>query len=183
MNRIAIVGEIGSGKTFVSKVFKFPVFNADEEVSNLYKKNKNLYFKLKKILPNFIKSYPIKKDELLKAILLNNINLNKISKIVHPLVRRKMNNFLKKNKNEKFVILDIPLYFENKIYNENDIVIYVHAKKSEILKNLKKRKDFNKKIYEKLKRIQLKNEKKKIMSNFIIRNTFNEKSLKKKVNI
>ncbi len=183
MIRIAIVGEIGSGKTFVSKAFKLPVFNADKEVSNLYKKDKNLYLKLKRILPKFIKSYPLKKDELLKAIFSNNTNLNKISRIVHPFVRKKMNNFLKKNKNKKFIVFDIPLYFENKIYNKNDIVIYVDAKKSQISKNLKKRKNFNKKIYEKLKNIQLKNEKKKIMSDFIIRNTFNEKSLKKRVNV
>ena len=161
MIRIAIVGEIGSGKTFVSKAFKLPVFNADKEVSNLYKKDKNLYLKLKRILPKFIKSYPLKKDELLKAIFSNNTNLNKISRIVHPFVRKKMNNFLKKNKNKKFIVFDIPLYFENKIYNKNDIVIYVDAKKSQISKNLKKRKNFNKKIYEKLKNIQLKNEKKK----------------------
>ena len=31
MIRIAIVGEIGSGKSHVSKIFGFPVFNADDE--------------------------------------------------------------------------------------------------------------------------------------------------------
>ena len=39
MIRIAILGNIGSGKTFISKLFGFPVFNADEEVKNIYKKN------------------------------------------------------------------------------------------------------------------------------------------------
>ena len=40
MRRIALVGDIGSGKTFISKLFKYPVFNADNEVSKIYKKNK-----------------------------------------------------------------------------------------------------------------------------------------------
>ena len=38
MRRIALVGDIGSGKTFFSKLFGYPVFNADLVVSNLYKK-------------------------------------------------------------------------------------------------------------------------------------------------
>ena len=38
MIRIGVVGDIGSGKTFVANNFGYPVFNADKEVSKLYKK-------------------------------------------------------------------------------------------------------------------------------------------------
>ena len=48
MIRIAIVGEIGSGKTYISYLFGLPVFNADKEVSKIYKNNKNFFLKLKK---------------------------------------------------------------------------------------------------------------------------------------
>ena len=40
MIRLAIVGDIGSGKSYVAKQFGYPVFNADEEVAKLYKKNR-----------------------------------------------------------------------------------------------------------------------------------------------
>ena len=40
MIKIGILGDIGSGKSFVAKKFGYPVFNADVEVSKLYKKNK-----------------------------------------------------------------------------------------------------------------------------------------------
>ena len=60
MKRIAVVGGIGSGKTYAAKLFGFPVFNADEEVSKIYKRNKLVYKKLKFKLPNFIFSFPIK---------------------------------------------------------------------------------------------------------------------------
>ena len=40
MIRIGIIGEIGSGKSYVAKNFGYPVFNADYEVSKLYKKDK-----------------------------------------------------------------------------------------------------------------------------------------------
>ena len=48
MIRIALVGDIGSGKTFISKLFDYPVFNADEVVSKIYTQDKNTFIKLKK---------------------------------------------------------------------------------------------------------------------------------------
>ena len=101
MIRAAVIGSIGSGKTFVAKLFKCPVFNADKEVKIIYKTNKGCFNKLKKILPSYIKSFPIKKKELVEAISQDKKNLKKISFIVHPLVRQKMNIFLKKNKKKK----------------------------------------------------------------------------------
>ena len=71
--------------------------------------------RLKRKMPKFIKSYPINKSEISKAILSNKNNLKKITKIVHPLVRLKMLSFIRKNKKSRAIVLDIPLYFENKI--------------------------------------------------------------------
>ena len=51
MKRIGILGNIGSGKSFVAQSFGYPVFNADKEVSLLYKKNKIIFNILRKILP------------------------------------------------------------------------------------------------------------------------------------
>ena len=52
MIRIGILGDIGSGKSYVAKNFGYPVFNADSEVGKLYKKNRKIFNKLKK---NFTK--------------------------------------------------------------------------------------------------------------------------------
>ena len=62
MIKIGILGDIGSGKSYVAKNFGYPVFNADLEVSNLYQKNKQIFNKLKTKLPNYIFSFPIKKN-------------------------------------------------------------------------------------------------------------------------
>ncbi len=183
MIRIAIVGEIGSGKSYVSSALGLPVFNADKEVSKIYNNNKKIYFKLKKNFPKFIKSYPIEKNELFDAIIKNRKNIKTISSLIHPIVRNKMNKFLKNNKRKKAIVLDIPLYFENKIYKKKDIVIYVHAKKSQIIKKLKLRSGFNLKIYELLKKNQLSNEQKRKRSNYIVKNNFNKISLKKEINV
>ena len=64
MIKISLVGDIGSGKTHVSKLFKTPCFFADTEVKKLYRNNKQCFIKLKKKFPQFIKTFPIKKNEL-----------------------------------------------------------------------------------------------------------------------
>ena len=69
MIKIGILGDIGSGKSFVAQNFGYPVFNADYEVAKLYKKNKNVFNKLKAKLPKYIYSFPIKKIEISNAIL------------------------------------------------------------------------------------------------------------------
>ena len=182
MIRIGILGDIGSGKSYVAKNFGYPVFNADDEVRRLYKKDKKIFNSLNKILPNYIKSYPIKKSEVTAAILKNKINLKKIIKIVHLEIRKKMNNFLKKHKNKKFIVLDIPLLLENKINKKTDILIFVHSKKSDILKRLKKRENFNPQLLKKFKDIQLPLDYKKKKSRFIIKNNFTKKTVRKSVN-
>jgi len=183
MIRIAVLGDIGSGKSYVAKQFDYPVFNADTEVAKLYRKSRKCYNKLKKTLPGYIVSFPVKKIEISKAIIADQHNLKKIIKIVHPEVRSNMNNFIKKNKNKKLIILDIPLLMENKINKKNDILIFVEAKKKEISKNLKKRYNINSKIIKKLKKFQLPLETKKKKSDFIIKNNFINNSIKKNVKI
>ncbi len=181
MIRFAVVGDIGSGKSHVAKLFGYPVFNADKEVSKLYKKNKRCYVKLKKELPNYIKSFPVKKKNLSKAIIDNQNNIKKITKIIHPEVQSLMNSFMKKNKYKRLVILDIPLLMENKINQKNDIIIFVDAKKKEINRRLKQKYKGNLNIIKKLKKFQLPVELKRQNSDFVIKNNFKNKSAKNSV--
>jgi len=152
MIRIAIVGDIGSGKSYVAKQFGYQVFNADNEVKKIYKNNRKCFRKLKKII-----------------------------KIIHPEVRKKMNSFIKRNKNSKFVVLDIPLLLENKINKKKDIIVFIDAKKKEINKRLKKRGNINLQLIKKFKKVQLSLEFKKKKSSFIIKNNFKNYSVKKSV--
>ena len=181
MIRIGILGNIGSGKSYVAKNFGYPVFNADYEVSKLYKKDKKIFKKLKKKLPKYISSFPINKNEITKAILSNNVNLKKIITIVHLEIRKILKLFLKKNRYKKVIILDIPLLLENKINNKDDILVFVDSKKVEIEKRLKKRLNFNRKLINKFKKIQFSSSYKKRRSNFIIKNNFKKKSLNKSI--
>ncbi|MDC3025999.1 dephospho-CoA kinase [Candidatus Pelagibacter sp.] len=181
MIRIAILGDIGAGKSFVSKQFNCPLFDADKEVAEIYKNDRSCYQKIKKALPKYIISDHLDKKFLLKAVLDSKNNLKKISKIVHPIVRNRMNKFLIKNKTKKLVVLDIPLYLENKLNKRGDVLIFVEAKRKDIQKRLEKRKYFNKKLNRNLKSLQLPLTKKKKLSNFVIKNTFNANKIKNDV--
>ena len=92
-------------------------------------------------------------------------------------IRKILNNFLKKNKNKKIVILDIPLLLENKINNKTDLLVYVQSNKSNIIKRLKNRKNFNVNLLKKFKDIQDSNNYKKSKSHLVIKNHFTKKSV------
>ena len=96
----------------------------------------------KKKLPKFIKTFPIKKKELISAISSNKKNLKLISLIVHPIVREKMKKFIIKNKKRKIIIFDIPLLIENKLNKKKDIIIFIQSKNSKVLARLKKKAQF-----------------------------------------
>ena len=183
MRRIALVGDISSGKTFFSKLFRYPVFNADLVVSNLYQTDKSLFRKIKKKFPQEIRDFPLKKKELLKIILKKQQNLNVLGKIIHPMVRKKMKSFFKVNKKKKFVILDIPLFLENKLDTKNDIIVFIEADKKKIRQKLSKRKNINLKLINILKKNQLPSRLKKKKSNFIIKNNFVRNTAKKNVKL
>ena len=121
MKIIGILGDIGSGKSFVAKKLGYPVFNADLEINKIYKKNLKCFKKLNKSFPRYIKSFPISKTELSNLILASRKNLKKIGHIVHPYVQKNLKNFLFKNKNKKIVTLDIPLLLENNI-EKNEVI-------------------------------------------------------------
>ena len=181
MIRIGIVGDIGSGKTFFAKLFKFPVFDADRVVSKLYKEDLDLFRKIKKKFPKEIGSFPINKEELLRIILKQPNNLKALGKIIHPKVRKKMNDFLKVNQKKKFVVLDVPLLLENKLNTKRDIIIFIESNKKKIKQKIKKRKNINLKLINILRRNQLPIRLKKKKSTYIIKNNFIRNTAKKNV--
>ena len=75
------------------------------------------------------------------------------------------------------------MLLENKIKKKDFILVFVDAKKKAIIKNLKKRKNYNLKIINILKKFQLPLKVKMKKSHYIIKNDFSEQSIKKNVRI
>ena len=183
MIKICLVGDIGSGKTYISKLFKAPCFFADIEVKKLYRSNRQCFLKLKKKFPQFIKAFPIRKIELSNTIKNKFYNLKIIGFIVHPFIRKKLNMFLRKNRRKKIVVLDIPLYLENKMNKKSDVIIFLKTKKKDVDKKLKKRKNFNPMLLNILRKSQLTLRQKKNKSNYVLENNYNSAIMKRKVKI
>ena len=119
MIRIGILGDIGSGKSYVAKSFGYPVFNADNEVGKLYKKDRKIFFKLNKALPKYITKFPIKISSLidqLNARLIqqnysaqSNININKYILDINSRILKKSDNELKLTERE----IDTIIFLKN----------------------------------------------------------------------
>ena len=64
MIRIALVGDIGSGKTYYARLFGYPVFNADLIVAEIYKKNKKCFNQIKKKITKFFLVFSFKEKRI-----------------------------------------------------------------------------------------------------------------------
>ncbi len=178
--KIGLTGSLASGKTTASKIIssrRGPLFSADKEVKKLYTQKffKNLI--VKKFKLQLDKSF---KKEIKKKILQKKKNLRKLEKIIHPLVRREMLKFLKKNRKKKFLFFEIPLLIESKLQKYFDVTIFIKSKNSLRLKRYISR-GGNIKLFSILDKHQLKDSKKMKFCDHIIVNNKSLSILKKKL--
>ncbi len=178
MKKIGITGSLSSGKTTASKILshrKGPLFSADNEVKKIYKKNN-----LKKIISKKLnlKNYKNLKTVLRNKIINGDLNIKKVESILHPIIRKEMNNFLKKNKKKRTLFFEIPLLIESKLMKKFDLIIFIKARKSIRLKRFKL-KGGSQKLFNILDKKQLNDTKKIKYCDHIVVNENNLKILKK----
>ena len=162
MKKIAITGNIGSGKTTISNILLkagYKVFQCDKEISNLYLV-KNLKDEIKNTFENkvknlFFKNGRINKVALSDYVFSSSMQLRRLEKIIYYYLEITKKDFLEKNKKRKILFFDIPLLFEKKLEDEYDFIIYLFLNKENQKKRVLKRKNMSE---VKLKKI-LKNQK------------------------
>ena len=182
MIKIGITGSLSSGKSTVAKLIskgRYPVFNADRIVANLYKR-RDFIKKIKR-------KFNIKNQKNIKEVIKNSIkkdkkNIRKLELMIHPLVRREMRALILSKKNKKLLIFDIPLLIESKLMKYFDIIVFVHAKRKLRLKRYLYKKG-NKKIFTILNKRQIMPSKKIKISDHVIYNNSSLKVLKKNVKL
>ena len=144
--KIGITGSIGMGKSTVSSIFRnnnIKVWDADFEVHNLYKKGKEGYNSIISIYPELKDKVEINRKKVSNLLREKKIDLKLIEEIIHPLLIRSREEFIKKNKKDKFLIFDIPLLYETKAYIWLDYVINVFCSKKNQIERLKQRENFD----------------------------------------
>jgi len=180
MIKIGLTGSISSGKTTASKIIskrRGPLFSADNVVKKLYTK-KNFKKVVAKKLKLKLKSRSNFKRKIKNIIFKKKGTLKKLEKIIHPMVRKEMLIFLRKNKNKKFLFLEIPLLIESRLTKYFDVMIFIKSKRNLRLKRfrLKKR---NIKLFALLDNYQLKDSKKMKLCDHIVVNNKSLTILKK----
>ena len=178
MIKIGITGSLASGKTTASKILssrRGPLFSADKAVRELYQ-NKNFKSLIGKIFK--IKNNNQIKKSLKNLILKDKKNIEKLEKIIHPLVRKKMRDFTSQNVNKKFLFYEIPLLIESKLMKNFNIIIFIKAKKQLRLRRFKS-KNGNEKLFNVLNNKQMKDTKKIKHCDYVVVNEKNLNILKK----
>lgn len=142
MKKIGITGGIGSGKTYVSKVFKclgIPVFNADMEAKKLISNSDKLIKSIKNEFGNDIfNDYKLNKKKLASIVFSNSNKLSKLNSLVHPIVKEEFLNWQLKKKSP-YVIKEAAILFESNSNIDLDYIICVTAPIDIRINRVKKR--------------------------------------------
>ena len=127
---LGLTGSLGMGKSTTAKMFAeegVPVHDADAAVHRLYEGE--AVSLIEAAFPGTTAGGKVDRDELARRVLGNTVAIEKLEKIVHPLVRRAEELFLEmaSRKGAPVVILDIPLLFETGGERRCDAVVVVSA--------------------------------------------------------
>lgn len=136
---IAIFGKSGSGKSAVLNIFKekgYSTISSDEIVHDLYKKKEVVSLINKAFDQSFDKE--VDRNILRNYLKDNPKMINRLNRLIHPLVKKEVERFLKEGKTPLLVV-EVPLLFEAKMENMFDILLAVDVKEKVQLERLKER--------------------------------------------
>ncbi len=174
MKVLGITGSIGMGKSTVSRMFEqsgVPVWEADHEVEKLYQTGGEAVEPLRKAFGDDILGPDgINKEKLKEKLQDHNDQKKKLEAIVHPLVRKKMEEFKGQciNQKHKLVALEIPLLLESGLQDKVDYVVVVSAPEEFQEKRVMERKGMTREWFQKIKSWQLSDAEKQQRADFVI---------------
>ena len=117
MKILGLTGSIATGKSFIANIMankKIKSFSSDAAVAELLQSTEVIEsIKQSKELSAAVKQGKIDKESLSHIVFNENYDaLSILEKIMHPKVKEAIENFIQNNKDEKFLLLEIPLLFE-----------------------------------------------------------------------
>tara|TARA_Y100001933_G_scaffold204751_1_gene207100 strand:+ start:5253 stop:5927 length:675 start_codon:yes stop_codon:yes gene_type:complete len=129
---LGLTGSIGMGKSTASTMFRrmgVPVYDSDASVHIVLSKCGAAVKPINAAFPGVVSDGAVDRDALGKRVFGDDAALKALESIVHPLVRKVQDNFLKgcAVRRVPLVVLDIPLLFEAKLDVRCDAVVVVSA--------------------------------------------------------
>lgn len=184
MKKIGLTGSIASGKTFVAECFSqlgIPVFDADKAIHKLMEKDGKAADRVANLFPESLVDGNIDRKILREIVFHDPDKLKKLEAILHPIVAEEEEIFITKNKNNKFVLLEIPLLFEKNMEGKYDYIIVTDAAEEVRRQRALKREGMTIEKFEKVNFLQMDTNKKKEKADFVINTEYTKEEILKNV--
>lgn len=168
--KLGLTGSIGMGKSTTAQMFAelgCAVWDADAAVHRLYSKNGAAVSALGAVFPDAVSEDTVSRDALRKIISASPDALERIEKIVHPLVAADRAEFLAET-DADIVVLDVPLLFETGADTQMDAVVCVSIPAKEQERRVLARGTMTAEQFEQIKSKQMPNDEKTARSEFVI---------------
>lgn len=129
---VGLTGSIGMGKSNAARVLRFlkvPVYDADAEVHRIYARGGAAVAPVARAFPFAVREGAVDRAKLSELLRADPGAVERLEKIVHPLVRRIQERFLRTMRLRRvpIAVLDIPLLFETGGEKRCNAVIVVSA--------------------------------------------------------
>lgn len=177
--KIGLTGCIGMGKSTTLKMFEdegILTWSADEAVSRLYEKDGEAVLKVQSLTPESIVNNSVSRKNLREQVKKRPEILLSLELIVNPLIKTDRENFLRSNSQEKAVVLDLPLLFENKMESDFDKIVVVSASARVQKERVLSRNTMDIKLLNIIKSKQISDKEKRSRADFIFETTSIERT-------
>jgi dephospho-CoA kinase len=175
--KIGVTGGIGSGKTTVCRIFSalgIPVFASDTEARKIMETDPVVIEQINLIAGrNIYEEGTLNRSELAGIIFNNNELLDKVNKVVHPVVRENFNQW-QKSQQADYIILEAAILFESGSFRNVDRIITVTAPVEERIQRIARRNNLSREQIIDRMRNQTDDEYKISRSDFVIDNSDNQ---------
>lgn len=175
MLKIGLTGNMGSGKTTVSKVFEIlgvPVFYADDEAKNVMVTDSRLVKQIKSVFGEsaYFDDGSLNRKHISAIVFNDTAKLAKLNALVHPAVFRAFDAWVKRHENAPYVLKEAALLFESDSYKLCNYTIMVQAPLEERIKRVMERDGLSREEVESRNSNQFTEEKKTGLADHIIKN-------------
>ena len=175
MLKIGITGNMGSGKTTVSKIFEvlgIPVFYADDAAKEVMVTDEILISEIKSAFGDvsYFGDGSLNRKHIADIVFNNAGQLKKLNALVHPATFRAFDAWLKNKVNVPYVLKEAALLFESDSYKMCDYSIMVQAPLELRIKRVMQRDKLTRQEIEGRNAKQFSEEKKSALANYIIKN-------------
>jgi dephospho-CoA kinase len=175
MLKIGLTGNMGSGKTTVSKIFEIlgiPVFYADDEAKKVMVTDQILINAIKSAFGaiSYFDDGTLNRKHIASIVFNNDTELKKLNSLVHPAVFRAFDEWLKNFDDVPYVLKEAALLFESDSYRFCDYTIMVQAPLDTRIKRVMKRNGLTLNEVERRNSNQFSEEKKTQLADYIIKN-------------